>query len=71
MNNASFRRKVRKRLERVLDKSETHCGHDDLYDEFLEAQEKFLDWMLVQVEKERSRANVEARRAIGIETSIG
>jgi len=46
-----FRKEARRRLRKVTDKAQYHCGHEGPFQEYLEAKDDYLDWLAMKFEK--------------------
>lgn len=47
---SAFKRKLRKRLEKVTDLAQTHCGHDGEVEKFFRASDDFVEWVVKEIE---------------------
>jgi hypothetical protein len=51
---AVFKRSLKTRLNRVINKAETHCGHQGPLEDFWEEEQGFIDWVIEQVKGDKS-----------------
>ena len=50
-NTKKLVKKIRPRIERLLDKAQTHCGHMENVDDFLNYKNKFYEFLIVELDK--------------------
>ena len=68
---SKIRKKFKRRLEKVDEKAQTHCGHEGDVQDFFRAQDNLADWVRDEIDRVYRLGFHEGQKKLVMEGGIG